>query len=282
MMGVFDVDAARAEEIAAQHGTRARSSFEVLLGDCEALVIAAPTVHHADLACAALEAGAHVLVEKPIAATPAEAERILAAAGDRVVAVGHVEFYNPAVQALLQQVDRPRFMEIDRLGVFSPRSLDVDVVLDLMIHDIQLMQALDPSGVDEVRAVGIDVLTPKVDIANARISLRSGCVANLTASRVSDQRVRRLRVFGETCYYSVDFQEQKVKGFALAEEAGGEGPLARSIEQLELDVEQAEPLRAELECFVRACRGERDVPLVDGRAGTEALEVATKVLAAIA
>lgn len=281
MRGVFDVDAARAREIAEKHGTVVAESLDVLLEQCEAIVVAAPTVAHADLAGRALSRGLHVLIEKPIASSLDEAEQILEAAGDRVVAVGHVEFYNPAVQALLNASGAPRFVEIDRLGVFSPRSLDVDVVLDLMIHDLQILQALDGTDVAEVRAVGIDVLTSKVDIANARIELASGCVANLTASRVSDRKVRRLRVFSGSAYYSVDYQEQSIKGFALADGDQGATASGRSIVQLDVPVVHQEPLRAELDAFVRACRGDDRAPLVSGRDGTEALKLAIDVVDAI-
>lgn len=281
MRGVYDVDAERAREIAEAHGTVAVASLDALLDDCEAVVVAAPTVAHAELAGEALGRGLHVLIEKPIASSVEEAEQILSAARDRVVAVGHVEFYNPAVQTLMGASERPRFVEIDRLGVFSPRSLDVDVVLDLMIHDLQILQALDGTAVDEVRAVGIDVLTPKVDIANARIRFASGCVANLTASRVSDRKVRRLRVFSGNSYYSVDYQEQSIKGFALGEGEGIASVGGRSIVELDVPVATQEPLRAELDAFVRACRGDASAPLVSGRDGTEALKLAIDVVQAI-
>jgi predicted dehydrogenase len=190
--------------------------------------------------------------------------------------VGHVEYFNPAVQALLAQRSSPRFVEVQRLGVFTPRSLDVDVVLDLMIHDIQILHALDVSALAEVRATGINVLSPRVDIANARLEFASGCVANLTASRVSAERVRRLRVFAPSRYYSLDYQAQEIKGFRLHQRDG-----ERSIEAADVAVERAEPLRLELEAFVAACRGEA-TPLVDGRQGRRALETALQVGAAMA
>jgi predicted dehydrogenase len=238
-----------------------------------------PTVAHADIGVALLDRGVHVLVEKPIASSLAEADRLLAAqarsGNNRILAVGHVEFYNPAVQALLSVGTPPRFVEVQRLAVFSPRSLDVDVVLDLMIHDLQILQALDPSPVAEVRATGINVLSPRVDIANARVELASGCVANLTASRVSSERVRKLRAFLPSRYYSLDYQAQEIRGYRLEEGDGG-----RRILPADLPMTPAEPLLRELEAFVAACRGE-DAPLVTGAAGRRALETALAVVEAI-
>ncbi len=262
--------------MAAEHGCRVWESLAELQSRIEAAVVAVPTVAHLEVGGALLERGIHVLVEKPIAPSLEQADRLLAAAGNRVLAVGHVEFYNPAVQSLLQ-VGGPRFLEVQRLAVFTPRSLDVDVVLDLMIHDIQILHALDPSPVKEVRATGIAVLSPKVDIANARVELESGCVANLTASRVSSEKVRKLRAFLPSRYYSLDYQAQEIKGYRLEVAADGK----RAIRPDDLAVERAEPLRRELEAFVAACRGER-APLVDGRQGRRALETALAVGRAIA
>jgi len=249
----------------------------------DAAVVAVPTVAHAEIGCALLERGIHVLVEKPIAASLAEADRLLAAqaVGGAVLAVGHVEFYNPAVQALLTVDVPPRFLEVQRLGVFSPRSLDVDVVLDLMIHDLQILHALDPSPVAEVRTTGIAVLSTRIDIANARIELESGCVANLTASRVSSERVRKLRAFLPSRYYSLDYQAQEIRGYRL-EERDGE----RKILPDDLPIVRIEPLRRELEAFVAACTGgvggvEASAPLVSGAAGRQALATALAVVAAI-
>jgi len=232
-------------------------------------------VAHADMGCALLARGLHVLIEKPLAASLAEADRLLAAAGDRVLAVGHVEFFNPAVQALLAVNTPPRFVEVQRLGVFSPRSLDVDVILDLMIHDLQILHALDPSPVEEVRATGIAVLSPRIDIANVRLQFASGGVANLTASRVSSERARKLRAFLPNRYYSLDYQAQEIKGYRL-EEGGGE----RRILPDDLAVERAEPLKRELEAFLAACRRE-PAPRVDGARGRQALATALAVVEAI-
>lgn len=275
MVGIHDARREQAEAVAAEHGCKVWDSLDDLAAGLDAAVVAVPTVAHAEIGCALLRRGLHVLVEKPIASSLAEGDALLAARGDRVLAVGHVEFYNPAVQALLAAGLPPRFVEVERLAVFTPRSLDVDVVLDLMIHDLQILHSLDPSPVAEVRATGIAVLSAKVDIANARIAFASGCVANVTASRVSAERVRKLRVFSPHRYHSLDYQQQEIKGYRL--EAGGEAP---QIVKDDLVVEKAEPLRRELEAFVAACRGER-VPLVDGVAGRQALATALAVGEAI-
>jgi predicted dehydrogenase len=275
LVGVYDPRPEAAEAAAQEHGASVFPRLEDLAGEIEAAVVAAPTVAHADMGCALLERGLHVLIEKPLAASLEEADRLLERAGDRVLAVGHVEFFNPAVQALLSVGSAPRFVEIQRLGVFSPRSLDVDVVLDLMIHDLQILHALDPSPVTEVRATGIAVLSPRIDIANVRIELASGGVASLTASRVSSERARRLRAFLPNRYYSLDYQAQEIKGYRL-EESGAD----RRILPDDLPVERAEPLKRELEAFLAACRGE-DVPRVNGAQGRRALETALAVVEAI-
>jgi predicted dehydrogenase len=196
-----------------------------------------------------------------------------------VLAVGHVEFYNPAVEQLVSAQPRPRFVEVQRLSIFGLRSLDIDVILDLMIHDLQILHALDPSPVREVRAAGVAVLSERIDIANARVELESGCVANLTASRVSAERVRRLRLFSRERYYSLDYQEQTLKGYRL--EAAGGGGSERRIVALDLSVARDEPLRRELEAFVAACRGDR-IDYVDGAAGRAALETALAIASAAA
>jgi predicted dehydrogenase len=279
LVGIYDARAEVAEAIAGEHGTRAFARMEELADGIEAAVVAAPTVHHAEIGCALLARGIHVLIEKPIAPSLAEADRLIEArekaSGMPVLAVGHVEFYNPVVQALLGLGVPPRFVEVQRLGIFSPRSLDVDVVLDLMIHDLQILHALDPSPVAEVRATGIAVLSHRVDIANARVELESGCVANLTASRVSAERTRKLRAFLPSRYYSLDYALQEVHGYRL-EEADGQ----RSILKDDLPAEKAEPLRRELEAFLAACRGET-APLVDATAGRQALATALAVVEAI-
>ncbi|MEM7052433.1 MAG: Gfo/Idh/MocA family oxidoreductase [Acidobacteriota bacterium] len=279
LVGIFDTEPENAARAVNDHGTRAFDRLEDVADAAQVVVVAAPTVAHADLGAPLLERGIHVLVEKPMASSLAEADRLLAAAEKTpgtVLAVGHVEFYNPAVQALLALGQPSRFLEVQRLSTFTPRSLDVDVVLDLMIHDLQILHALDPSPIAEVRATGIDVLSPRIDIANVRIELESGAVANLTASRVSAERVRKLRVFQPQRYYSLDYQKQEIKGFRLED-----GEALRKIVPDDQAVESREPLRAELEAFTAACRGET-VPFVDGAQGRRALATALAITAAIA
>jgi predicted dehydrogenase len=275
LVGVYDPRPEAAKGAARDYGARVFPRLEDLAGEIEAAVVAAPTVAHAEMGCILLDRGLHVLVEKPMAASLEEADRLLERAGGRVLAVGHVEFFNPAVQALLALGTAPRYVEVQRLGVFSPRSLDVDVILDLMIHDLQILHALDPTPVAEVRATGIAVLSPRTDIANVRIELESGCVANLTASRVSSERVRKIRAFLPNRYYSLDYQAQEIKGYRL-EESGAQ----RRILPDDLPVERAEPHKRELEAFLAACRGE-DAPRVDGDQGRRALETALAVVEAI-
>ncbi len=275
LVGIHDASPAAAEAVAREHGARVFARLDDLAGEIEAAVVAVPTVAHAEVGARLLDRGLHLLVEKPMAASLAEADRLLERAAARrpspVLAVGHVEFYNPAVQALAGLGIPPRFLEVQRLAVFSPRSLDVDVILDLMIHDLQILHALDGSEVAEVRATGIPVLSPRIDIANARVELASGCVANLTASRVSAERVRKLRAFLPSRYYSLDYQAQEIRGYRLT---AGDGE--RRIVPDDLAVERAEPLKRELEAFLAACRGEA-TPLVDGRQGRRALAIALAV-----
>lgn len=276
LVGLYDRRPERGDVVAKEFGARSWPDLESLAQEVEAVVVAVPTVDHAEIGCRLLENGIHVLIEKPMASSLEEADQLLEAAGDRVLAVGHVEFYNPAVQSLLQLGNPPGFVEVHRLAVFTPRSLDVDVVLDLMIHDLQILHALDTSPVAEVRATGISVLSPRIDIANARIALESGCVANLTASRVSSERVRKLRVFLQgRGYYSVDYHQQEIKGYRLE---GGEDE--RQIVPDNLLVEKEEPLKRELEAFISRCQGKAS-PFVSGRLGRQALETAFAVVDAI-
>lgn len=278
LVGLHDADVERARALAGTYGTRVYDDADALAAEIEAAVVAVPTVAHAELGCRLLDEGVHVLVEKPLAGSLDEADRLVAAAdaADRVLAVGHVEFFNPAVQAVLGLAASPRFIEVQRLSVFSPRSLDVDVILDLMIHDLQILHALDPSEVAEVRATGIEVLSPKIDIANVRIELTSGCVANLTASRVSSDRVRKLRLFYPSRYVSLDYREQEIKSYRLAEEGEGE----RAIVEDQVPFTPDEPLKRELEGFLAVCRGDA-APVVTGREGRRALATALSVVDAI-
>ncbi len=278
LAGIYDDRHEAAVALAQEHGTTKFEDLDELLDQVEAVVLAVPTTDHAELGCRMLERGLHVLVEKPMASNLEEADRMIAAAesAGRVLGVGHVEFYNPAVRALLDHDDRPRYVEVQRLSPFSPRSLDIDVLRDLMIHDLQLLHAMDPSPLEEVRAVGIKVLSPQVDMVNARLKLASGLVANFTASRVAAEPARKLRVFLHNSYISIDYREQEMKGAYLDEDGG------RRIMPLALPpIEKGEPLKAELKAFLAVCRGE-EVPFVDGAGGRRALETALAVGRAIA
>jgi predicted dehydrogenase len=276
---VYDRDPSRAAEIAGRHDAPARGSFEELLATVDALSIAAPTVEHHALARRALLAGKDVLVEKPMTATLAEADDLiaLAAAGGRVLQVGHIERFNPAADVLRAHVRRPRFIEVHRLSGFPARSLDVDVVLDVMIHDLDIVLALDGSEPVQVEAVGVPVLTPKVDIANARLRFGSGLIANLTASRVSAEKVRKFRVFAPRTYISVDFAAREAQVYRLRETEGGRPDI--SVERTAGPEE--EPLQRQLAAFVAAVR-ERTTPLVSGVDGRRALALALAILERIA
>jgi predicted dehydrogenase len=241
----------------------------------EAVTIAVPTVAHVDVALPFIDRGVSVLVEKPLASSLTEADRLIDAAARRgvVLAAGHTERFNPAVVAALPLVSNPRFVEVHRLGTFPERSLDIDVVFDLMIHDLDLLLTAVKSEVVSVEAVGVNVLTPRVDIANARLRFASGCIANVTASRISRDRVRKVRFFQRDSYLSIDYAAQEVEIYRLVAENGRPG-----IQGGSLEVRRDEPLRAELADFVQAVR-ERRAPVVSGRAGRDALELAAKVAA---
>jgi predicted dehydrogenase len=279
LIGVADSDLDRAGSIAADYGCAAFQDATALMGRVQAASVAVPTVYHREVAVALLEAGVDVLVEKPLATSLDEADAInrTALENDRLVMVGHTERFNPAVQALTRAVDAPRFFEIHRLAVFTTRSTDIDVVLDLMIHDLDLVLHLDGTAPVSVDAAGVAALTEKVDIANARIRLESGCVANLTASRISTEPVRRVRVFQAKTYISCDTAKRAVERYRLV--AGGSGE--PEIRHDRLPVEEGEPLGHELEAFVDAVRA-RSAPPVDGEQGRRALDLAYRVREAIA
>jgi predicted dehydrogenase len=279
LVAVADSDPERAAAIAATHGCDAVRSAADLAGRVAAASIATPTVHHREAAETLLASGADVLIEKPIASTLSDADAILATAraGDRLVMVGHSERFNPAMRALSRAVDAPRFVEIHRLAGFSPRSTDVDVILDLMIHDLDLLLWFDGTEPESVDAVGVAALTDKIDIANARIRFGSGCVANVTASRISAEKLRRIRVFQSRTYIACDTGEKKVERYRLV--IGSDRKPA--IEHDMLPVEDGEPLALELAAFVEAVRTRR-APPIDGLAGRRALELALRVGEAIA
>jgi len=279
LVGVADHDVERARRIAAEYGCEAFSDASALAGRVAAASVATPTVAHRSVAETLLAGGADVLIEKPIAPSLADADAILDAArrADRLVMVGHTERFNPAVAALFRAVDAPRFVEIHRLAAFSARSTDIDVILDLMIHDLDLLLWFDGTAVASVDAVGVAALTDKIDIANARIRFASGCVANVTASRISAEALRRIRVFQSRTYVGCDTGDRKVERFRLVV-----GPDKKpSIQHEIIPVDDGEPLANELAAFLDAVRL-RTSPPVDGVAGRRALELAFRVRDAIA
>ena len=285
MVGFHDARAERAQQVASELGVPAFDSVEALLDVCDALTIAVPTPAHFAVAKPALERGRHLLIEKPLAASLAEADELLAIAKrtGALVQTGHVERFNRAVRAALPFVDVPRFIDSDRLAPFNPRGSDVAVVLDLMIHDIDLVLTLVGSQVADVSAVGVPVLTPFVDIANARVQFASGAVANITSSRVSRERMRKVRIFQQSGYISLDLAQGDGEFYRLRGDvdlaALAKGPLALEafVERIPLDAPQGEPLRLEFESFVAAIRGEQPV-VVSGEDGREALAVALRIV----
>jgi predicted dehydrogenase len=262
-----------AAEVEANLKLRRIATVAELAGLVECAVVATPTTEHAEVAAALLAAGCDVMIEKPITSTVAEAKMLigLAAKHGKIIQVGHVERYNPAIVAAAAFLGKPRYIEAHRIGVFSGRSLDIDVLLDLMIHDLNLVLSFEKSPVRAIQALGIPVLTRKVDMANVRIEFESGCVANLTASRVATDRVRKFRAFGQDNYISVDTKDQDVKGARLVTREG-----QSVIEPLAIVVDKREPLRAELEAFVDVVRT-RKAPLVGAVDGLAALELALVV-----
>jgi predicted dehydrogenase len=275
LVGVHDTDEGRASAVAAEYGCPAHAELEALLGGTDAVSIAVPTLAHHAVARQALAAGCDVLLEKPMTATLAEADELIALAQtrQRVLQVGHIERFNPATAALLAAGRGARFVEVHRLGSFSPRSLDVDVVLDLMIHDLDIVLALDGSEPVQIEAVGVPVLTPRVDIANARLRFASGLIANLTASRVSLEKVRKFRVFAPRTYISADFGAREAQVFKLEVGAGGTPRIATARQ----GAPDQEPLRLQIEAFL-GCVRDRSQPLVAGADGRRALALALDIL----
>ena len=275
LAGVVDTNRDRANQVAAEHGTAAFGDFREITGKVDIAVVSVPTESHATVTMPLIEAGVHTLVEKPITQTVAEADALIAAAkaAGVVLAVGHSERFNPAVAAARPYVTDPRFIEVHRLGTFPDRSLDIDVVLDLMIHDLDLILSLVPSEVDGVEAVGVPVLTPKVDIANARIRFANGCIANLTASRISREPVRKIRFFQRDSYVSIDTASREVEMYKLAPQPGALPKIGGG----KLEVPGDEPLKRELEDFVAAVRDGRE-PTVTGEQGRSALALAVRIV----
>jgi predicted dehydrogenase len=285
LVGFHDARTDRAQQVATELGVRAFESVDSLVGACDALTIAVPTpVHHA-VAKTALEQGRHLLIEKPLAGSLAEADDLLALAKrtGALIQTGHVERFNRAVRAALPFVEAPRFIDSDRLAPFNPRGSDVAVVLDLMIHDIDLVLTLVGSHVADVAAVGVPVLTPFVDIANARLAFDSGVVANITSSRVSRERMRKVRIFQQSGYLSLDLAAGDGEFYRLRGDLDlatlAKGPLALEafVERIPLEAPEGEPLRLEFESFVAAVRGEQPV-VVSGDDGREALAVALRIV----
>lgn len=275
LVAVVDTDPARAEAIASRHDCFPLVDISDIPSQVEAVSIAVPTVSHTEVGIALLNRGMHILVEKPIAAELLEAEELIrvGAAGNRIVHIGHTERFNPIMVSVRPHVRNPRFFETHRLGVFVGRSLDIDVVLDLMIHDIDLILSFVNDQVKEVKAVGIPILTSKVDIANARIEFQNGCVANLTASRVSRDRTRKFRIFQSNDYISLDFQNRNVEMFSLEEEQGRKRIVAKDPE-----ISDGEPLKLELEAFLATVRGEKIPGVCTGDQGRESLDLALQII----
>jgi len=278
LVGIVDTNVERARQVAAEFGTEAIADLRMLGRErLDAASLAVPTREHARIGCQLLEAGLDVLIEKPMAASLSEADQLIAAARrfGSILQVGHVERFNAAVVAAQKMVTRPLFFEVHRLGIFTPRSLDVDVIYDVMIHDLDILLALVKAPVIDLKAVGIPVITDKVDIAHARVEFATGTVANVTASRVSTERVRKMRFFQEHEYISLDFTRQDVLRIRVKT---GESQPEIGFEKVPTTPE--EPLRAELRAFAESVRTRRP-PIVDGAAGRRALELADWVTAGI-
>jgi predicted dehydrogenase len=275
LAGVVDVNRDRAAKIAGEYGTRAFGNVNEIPDQLDVVVIAVPTESHAAIALPLIESGVHTLVEKPVAQTVKEADTLIAAArrAGVVLAVGHSERFNPAVAAARPHIKDPRFIEVHRLGTSPERSLDIDVVLDLMIHDLDLILSVVASEVERVEAVGVPVLTPRVDIANARVRFKNGCIANLTASRISRESVRKIRFFQRDAYVSIDTAARDVEMWSLLPQPGS----APTIGGGKLAVSGDEPLKAELEDFVAAVRDRRP-PAVSGEEGRAALALAVRIV----
>ena len=277
LVAVCDTNEANGRAVAERYSVSFVRDYRDILGEVEAVTVATPTINHHEITCACLEAGVNVLVEKPIARTLAEADEMIGISESKgiVLQVGHIERFNPAFRALEQNITRPRFFEAHRMGIFTPRSLDIDVVMDLMVHELDIIASLVKSDVVKIEAVGIPILTPKIDLANARLEFADGCVANITASRVSGERLRKLRVFQPNEYYSLDYAEQQVAMCRLLppKNIGALPEISAGM----LEVTKREPLLAEIEEFLSSVRL-RTEPRVTGAEGRRALALALEVL----
>jgi predicted dehydrogenase len=275
-VAVVDKNGERAKEIADKFHTKPFTEYKEL-GDIDGVVVASPTVLHLEHSSYFLEKGISVLCEKPMASSPADCDKILEAQRrtGAPLLIGHIEHFNPAVMATREMAVSPGFMEVHRLGVFTGRSLDVDVVYDLMIHDIEISMSFVRRPVEKIDAIGVSVLSDHIDIANARLSFEGGCVANLTASRISRDKIRKLRLFEKNSYFSIDYAEQSVEAYKV--ERSGE---KRNILPLNISVEKKEPLLAELLHFVSVVSGDAK-PKVDGTSGREAVRIASQIVSCI-
>ena len=274
LAGVFDADAARARAAGEEFGCPALASLDEVPAHASAAIVAVPTTAHAVVACPLLAAGLDVLVEKPLASNAADAAALVetAAAHERILQCGHLERFNPVVQAAMRVVTLPLFFEVHRLSLFTPRSLDISVVSDLMIHDLDILLAMTKDPPNEVRAAGISILSKKVDIASVRLAFPNGCVANLTASRVSTEKVRKLRFFQPGQYVSIDYARQDCNIIGVDED--------KQVSFEQLPVEKGEPLKRQFDHFLD-CTETRSTPLVDGVAASRALALARDILAKI-
>jgi predicted dehydrogenase len=274
LVGVVDIKPERAAEVAAANRSHPFTDYRDVIDQVDAVSIAAPTQVHAEIARPFLDRGIPVLVEKPLARSVEEADALIAAATrtGTLLAVGHTERHNPAVAAAARHLQDPRFIEVHRLGTFPERSLDIDVVFDLMIHDLDILLSLVSAEVVSIEAVGVPVLTGRVDIANARLRFANGCIANVTASRISRERVRKIRFFQQDAYLSIDYAAQEVELYRLVRGA----QTRPAIEGGQLDVTREEPLARELADFLGAVR-ERRRPLVTGEDGRRALDLARRI-----
>ena len=281
LLGIVDQDVSRADAVGREFGCRSFGSLDQLLtthSEVQAASVTVPTLHHLSVARTLIEAGVDVLIEKPLASTLAEADELLGMAKkhQRVAQVGHLERFNPAVRATIPFITQPMFFEVHRLSVFSPRALDVDVVLDLMIHDLDIVLSFVNSPVQEMRAVGLPILSGKTDIANVRLEFASGCVANLTASRVSTERIRKLRFFQPRQYISIDYGRQDVLVFTVGD-SDATPSVNPQIGVVKPPIKSEEPLRAELRSFLDAVR-QRSIPTVTLEDGRRALALALQIV----
>jgi predicted dehydrogenase len=281
LLGIVDQDVSRADAVGREFGCRSFGSLDQLLtthSEVQAASVTVPTLHHLSVARTLIEAGVDVLIEKPLASTLAEADELLGLAKkhQRIAQVGHLERFNPAVRATIPFITQPMFFEVHRLSVFSPRALDVDVVLDLMIHDLDIVLSFVNSPVQEMRAVGLPILSGKTDIANVRLEFASGCVANLTASRVSTERIRKLRFFQPRQYISIDYGRQDVLVFTVGD-SDATPSVNPQIGVVKPPIKSEEPLRAELRSFLDAVR-QRSTPTVTLEDGRRALALALQIV----